>query len=150
MNGPFVTSHQGIGDFMTVCEEFVRGLAACVHGRNERNPSVEIRSALTLIPPRVPPLLRIFASRIFICCFRKFFRTVFFLLGVSVLSSTPLGVVLRFSHIQKCFSCPALKSSYLARPLHLESLLLRISVPILLKFRLLIVAIRLHLPSNVW
>ena len=47
LGGAFVTTHDGIGDFRSSVEEFMRGLAACVHGRNERIPSVEICNALT-------------------------------------------------------------------------------------------------------
>ena len=48
LGGAFVTHHEGIGDFLSTAEGFVSGFAECVHGRNERSPSVEIRSALTL------------------------------------------------------------------------------------------------------
>ena len=47
LGGAFATSHRGIAEFLGFCEEFVRAFAACVHGRNERIPSVQIRSALT-------------------------------------------------------------------------------------------------------
>lgn len=48
LDGVFETSYKAIGDFIEVCEEFVRGFAECYYGRNERTPSVEIRNAFTL------------------------------------------------------------------------------------------------------
>ena len=49
MCGTFGTSHKSIADFMELCEKFMRGFAARVHGKNEWIPSVEVRSAFTFV-----------------------------------------------------------------------------------------------------
>lgn len=36
LGGAFATTHEAIVDFLALCDEFVTGLAGCVHGRNER------------------------------------------------------------------------------------------------------------------
>ena len=47
LGGTFGTSHKSIADFMETYEEFVKGFTTRVHGKNERTPSVKVRSALT-------------------------------------------------------------------------------------------------------
>jgi hypothetical protein len=47
LGGAFETTHEEIGHFLELSEDFVRAFAACCYGRNERIPTVEIRSALT-------------------------------------------------------------------------------------------------------